>query len=233
MPLSHTVGGKTWRLEREADLEELWEAMGEDDLDEDERIPYWVELWPSAKALSGFLWERRGDLQDKTVVDAGCGMGLTTMVAAWCGARALGLDYEPAAVAQARRNTRLNGLHEALAAPPAFLVTDWRAPGLAPGLADLVIGADIMYERRFAEPLLAFLDHTLAFHGRAWIAEPGRKVSAALTGLLQERGWGWTTVAEIRVPAEGASVQSGQSGQGGQGGLAVTVSVWEVTRRKG
>ena len=38
---------RQWQLSRAADLEQLWEAMTADSRDfEDERLPYWTELWP-------------------------------------------------------------------------------------------------------------------------------------------------------------------------------------------
>ena len=38
--------GRDWTLERAADMEALWESMTE--FTEDERLPYWTELWPSS-----------------------------------------------------------------------------------------------------------------------------------------------------------------------------------------
>ena len=54
------AAGRLWRLTRAADLEQLWDAMTDDPRNfEDERLPYWTELWPSSVALAGWLAERR------------------------------------------------------------------------------------------------------------------------------------------------------------------------------
>ena len=42
--------GRDWTLERAADMEALWESMTE--FTEDERLPYWTELWPSSLVLA-------------------------------------------------------------------------------------------------------------------------------------------------------------------------------------
>ena len=40
--------GRQWHLERAGDLESLWDAMDSDEFGEDERLPYWTELWPAS-----------------------------------------------------------------------------------------------------------------------------------------------------------------------------------------
>ena len=55
--------GRLWRLQRAADLETLWNAMLDDPQNfEDERLPYWTELWPSSIALCRWLEERRAEI---------------------------------------------------------------------------------------------------------------------------------------------------------------------------
>jgi hypothetical protein len=57
------AAGRSWVLERPADLESLWQAMDEDDPKAEEHIPYWVELWPATLALCD--WLARQDLPEK------------------------------------------------------------------------------------------------------------------------------------------------------------------------
>ncbi|MFM8980376.1 MAG: hypothetical protein ACKOSS_07935, partial [Planctomycetia bacterium] len=42
------------------------------------------------------------------------------------------------------------------------------------GTFDVVLGADVLYEARNAEPVAAFLAAHLAAGGEAWLADPGR-----------------------------------------------------------
>lgn len=208
--LTCTVLGRQWRLLRHADLETLWDQIGQDDLDQDERLPYWVELWPASLALGQWLGERRDRLAGRRVLDLGCGLGLTALVAASLGGRVLGLDYEPAALRFAAANARGNAV-----AGADFACMDWRAPALRTGAADLVIAGDVMYEKRFAAPVADFLDHALARDGLAWVAEPNRAVYAQFRELLAGRGWRMDKLRTQGIPQEERTV---------------TVNIWEIAR---
>ena len=63
--------GRDWTLERAADMEALWESMTE--FTEDERLPYWTELWPSSLVLADWLYQRRESLRGQPCLDLGCG----------------------------------------------------------------------------------------------------------------------------------------------------------------
>jgi len=211
------VAGRVWRLARPADLESLWAAMGEvcapPGWDGDERLPYWVELWPAAVLLARAIAARPELVAGRACLDAGCGLGLPALVAASCGGRVLAFDYEPEALIYARKNAALN-LPAGVAAP-LFAAMDWRRPAVAKGAAEVILGADILYERRFFEPVAEFLDYALAPGGRALIADPERSVSAGVCDRLRARGWRVTTPLTAKV------AQSGQN---------MTVHLRELTR---
>lgn len=207
------VAGRLWRLSRPADLESLWAAMGEGDLGADERLPYWVELWPAAVLLARFIAANPQAVAGRACLDAGCGLGLPALVAAAAGARVLAFDYEPEALVYAHRNAALN--LRAGEAAPVFAVMDWREPAVPKGGAEVILGADILYERRFFEPVAAFLDHALAPGGRVYIADPQRTVSAGVCERLAAKGWRVATPLTARV------AQSGQN---------MTVHLREITR---
>ena len=205
--------GRDWQLERAANLEELWDAMTEDaDAFEDERIPYWTELWPSSLVLADWLALRRADIAGRACLDLGCGLGLTALVGQWLGATVLGMDYEEAALAFARRNADLNGV-----AQPLWALMDWRRPGLARAAFARIWGGDIMYEKRFVAPVLRLFAHALAPGGAAWVAEPGRTVYEAFRHALAAGGW-----TARRVHAAEATDPDGKG--------RPTVAIWELTR---
>lgn len=205
------VLGRRWRLERAADLESLWESIGEDDFGDDERLPYWVELWPSSILLADWLHSHGADIAGRICVDMGCGLGLTAMVGAGLGARVAALDYEEQALRHARHNAVLNGV-------PASLWTcmDWREPGLRKGAAQFVWGGDVMYEARFVEPVAAFLEHALAPDGRAWIAEPDRTVYGPFAERMRSAGWNVDKSLTRKVPMEHC---------------LATVNIWSLARK--
>ena len=71
--------------------------LGHEDL-QDERIPYWGELWPSSIALSEFLNENSELISGKKIIEIGCGLGLAGIVAAKLGGTVTLTDYLPAAL---------------------------------------------------------------------------------------------------------------------------------------
>ena len=217
------AAGREWTLLRPADLESLWEAMADEEFQEDERIPYWVEIWPSSLVLANWLGDRREEIAGRLCLDLGCGLGLTAMVAGSLGARVLALDYEKAALEFARLNARANRVPQ-----PCWAVMDWRFPALRPKSFKFIWGGDIMYERRFIGPVLDLLDYALAPGGRAWLAEPGRNVYAEFASALCRRG---------RASVKAHSGRAAMPMEEGRGGLAAYVSapapseinLWEIT----
>ena len=186
--------GREWILERAADMESLWEAMTE--FTEDERLPYWTELWPSSLVLADWLHEQRARLQGSFCLDLGCGIGLTALVGQWLGANVIGMDYEPEALRYARLNAEHNGIPQ-----PFWVVMDWRKPAVRRHSLRFIWGGDIMYEQRFAAPVLDFLDYALADDGVAWIAEPSRSVYDVFRTALVNRRWSGKCVWEKSIPA--------------------------------
>ena len=159
--------GRDWTLERAADMEALWESMTE--FTEDERLPYWTELWPSSLVLADWLYQRRESLRGQPCLDLGCGIGLTALVAQWLGANVIGMDYEPEALRFARRNAEHNAVPQ-----PLWTVMDWRKPAVKRRSLRFIWGGDIMYEQRFAAPVLDFLEYALAEGGVGRQTQPGR-----------------------------------------------------------
>ena len=213
--ISVRAAGRVWRLTRAADLEQLWDAMTAtpDDF-EDERLPYWTELWPSSVALAGWLAQQQQTIAGQACLDLGCGLGLTAIVGQWLGAQVTAMDYEEDALHFAFRNAGLNNVPQ-----PLWTVMDWRRPAVRAQSMHRIWGGDIMYEKRFVAPVLRFLDHALAPDGAAWVAEPGRSVYDAFLHALQSGGWqGRRVYTETVEPLYAQPVP-------------VTVHVWEICRR--
>ena len=109
-----------------ADLDVLLEEVDPVTFAEDERLPYWAELWPSSVALAHYTAQCL-DMSGQRVLELGCGLGLVGVVAALQGARVLCTDYEPDALAFARHNARCNASRGI-----RFRLVDWRQPALSP-----------------------------------------------------------------------------------------------------
>ncbi len=109
-------------------------------------------------------------LRGARTLELGCGLGLPSLAASLAGGRVLATDWSPQAVELLRDNAARNGIVLEVAR------ADWAAPeGLlerAPW--DLVLGADLLYERRNAELLLPLLPRLLGPASELWLADPGR-----------------------------------------------------------
>ncbi len=138
--------------------------------------PYWSVLWRSGVALAAEL--DGADLDGLRIAELGCGLGVPSLTAARRGADVLATDADPEAIELLERNAGLNDLAVATA------VVDWSEPVelFAAAPFDLVVAADVLYERGSAE-LLADLLPRLA--PEAWVADPGRPASAAMIGKLE------------------------------------------------
>ena len=141
--------------------------LSEEAFAQEEFMPYWAELWPSALALARVIARR--PLTGRRTLELGCGLGLPAIAAAAAGARVLATDWAPDSIAMTARNAERNGV----ALETALLRWDADPRALGPPWA-LVLAADVLYEARNVEPLLALLPRATAAGGEAWIADPGR-----------------------------------------------------------
>ena len=179
-----TVGSMAVEMFTVADPNGLAMQMAAEEFIDDERFPYWAELWPSSRALAAHVAAGRADLAGVEVVELGCGLGLAGVVAALLGAAVTYTDFEPDALAFAAANHHLN-----LGVSGTTKLVDWRYP---PDdlRAPLVLGADVLYERRFLDHFFDTLAAVLAPGGRALIAEPDRAVAAGAIERLVADGFG-------------------------------------------
>ena len=148
--------------------------------------PYWSVLWRSGVALAQELDGM--SLRGRRVVELGCGLAVPSIAAARAGAAVLATDASAEALALAERNARLNGVRVDTA------TFDWAANGAAvPGAPfDLVLAADVLYERASVAPLLRLLPRLAP---EAWVADPGRPAAAA---FLEQAGRRWRVETHAR-----------------------------------
>ncbi|BDQ35670.1 hypothetical protein SYK_00300 [Pseudodesulfovibrio nedwellii] len=203
------VEGTLWHLDRAADLEALWDQMDEADLGDDERLPYWAEVWPASVLLGRHIQRNADRLCGKACLDLGCGLGLTGMIASSIGAQVVAFDYEWPAVRFARHNAELNNVPQ-----PLWMVMDWRQLAVQPSSFDFIWGGDVLYEKRFFEPLIQLFRHALKPVGKIWIGEPVRTVSRPVWDELRERGFAPEKLTVEKVALCGQNP---------------TVNLWEIT----
>ena len=180
---------------------------------EDERLPYWTELWPAALVLADWLCAGKALIAGKKCLDIGCGLGFLTILGDWLGARMLGMDYEAEALAFCRKNACKNGQN------PSFVLMDWRKPAIGRGAFDFIWGADIMYEARFTAPVADFLAFGLAPSGTVWLADPCRNFFAKFQDDLRKRG----LVARMALEENTGALYPQPA--------KIPVRIWEISHR--
>ena len=169
---------------------------------EELHLPYWAELWDSSLAIIEFLAETlpvRFDVPKLSVLDLGCGMGLTGTVAAALGARVMFADLEPEALLFARLNAiefedrirtrRLN----------------WQRARLTEQF-DLIIGADILYDKTQWTYLEPFWRGHLKCGGSVLLGEPGRQTGDMFLDWIKPHPWTLTQLKKS-VPTRTAPIR--------------------------
>ena len=177
------------QVAQEADLRQR--LSGRREPDEHLHLPYWAELWDSALGLAKFLvtLDARTRLASCSVLELGCGMGLSGTAAAACGARVLFADIEAPALLFAR----LNSLPWASGVRTRRI--DWGTERLAETF-DLILGADILYERPQWASLDRFWREHLSPGGTVLLAEPGRQTGDLFIDWMGRGSWSFRQFQE-------------------------------------
>lgn len=172
------VGNRTLSIAHPASAEEL---ISEADFDRDERLPYWAELWPSARALAGEILIERGE--GRSMLELGCGAGIVTVCAALAGFDVSASDYYEDATLFARVNAWRNA-HRGVQP----MMIDWRDLPANLSRYDRVIASDVLYERPYGPLVANVIARTLASTGRATLADPGRVGRESFLAALAPAG---------------------------------------------
>lgn len=172
------------RLHQAGDPISMWQqteqAAGRDDLDP----PFWAFPWAGGQALARYLLDHPAEVAGRRVVDFATGSGLVAIAAMKAGAlEALACDIDPFCAAAVGLNAEANGV--------AVSFTDADLLDAPPPVADLILAADIFYEKPMAERAMAWLTTAREAGARVLVGDPGRSYFPK-SGLVH--------LAEYRVP---------------------------------
>jgi predicted nicotinamide N-methyase len=185
------------------------DLIDERDFERDERLPYWAEIWPSAKILAARVAKMPS--RGRTLLELGCGSGLVATAAALGGLRVTVSDDYEDALRFARANAWLNRI-----SAPDTMLLDWRAlPDGAPRF-DVVVASDVLYEREYGELVPRAIGALLADSGTAYVADPGRVGREEFLRSLTSCGLVLRSTAEHRFSE--ATVRQ-------------TITIYELSRR--
>ena len=177
--------GHTLELVGVVDPYELLDQMIEkENINRDERFPYWAELWPSSLGLSRWFCAANIKPSAHRVVELGCGLGLLGIVLARLGWRVEATDFVEDALIFSTynaRNNQVGGRHQV-----AYL--DWRNP--LGGTCEYMVAADVVYEKKNHPYLARVLRQRLAPGGWFYLADPQRPTARSFCELLESKGYG-------------------------------------------
>ena len=200
------LGGRLVTIHHPRNADEL---IDEDAFAVDERLPYWADVWPSARVLAEHIVAMPVD--DRRFMELGCGAGLVSVAAAMAGFEVTATDYYE----EALRFTALNVLVNT-----GLLIetreADWRRFPHDIGRFEIVVASDVLYEREYADLIASVLDRTLTGRGSAIVADPGRLAAPDFVEQCKERGM--PAAILDRVPYE-------------DGAIRQTIDLYEIRRR--
>ncbi|MCS7045831.1 MAG: protein N-lysine methyltransferase family protein [Gemmataceae bacterium] len=147
----------------------------------DEYLPYWADLWPAARMLAKVVAKEPWPL-GLEALELGCGLGLVGIVALARGLRVTFSDYDLCALKFAADNARLNGFTEFETMP-----LDWRHPP-ANVQYPVILGSDLIYERRNVEPLVRLIRQALAPGGLCLLTDHDRIPAKCIRDALSDCG---------------------------------------------
>lgn len=176
-----SICGQPLLLWRPVEAEKLVLETTQEQFGDDERMPYWAILWPASIALAEFLVECV-DLEGKRVLELGAGLAVPGLAAARAGAQVIATDWFEEPLEFVQSSARLNGI------TIETRQIDWRYPPEELQF-DLIVGADLLYERRNHEAILACMEALLAPNGVAVLADPVRHMTPTFIALAEARGW--------------------------------------------
>ncbi|WP_345776311.1 class I SAM-dependent methyltransferase [Luteimonas salinisoli] len=180
----HAFGGSDYRIRALADVQQFadpdllaqragicsaqWSLFG--------------QVWPSGRVLADAMAGH--DVAGKRILELGCGLGLASLVLRARGADIVASDHHPLAEVFLAYNAALNGLD---AVP--YRTLSWDAPAASLGRFDLIIGSDVLYERRHVAQLAALVQRHAQPEAEVLIADPGRGNGGAFTRAMVAQGY--------------------------------------------
>ena len=129
--------------------------------------PFWAFAWAGGQALARYILDNPHIVAGKTVLDLGCGSGLTAIAPMLAGAKsALAADIDILALTSAALNAEANGV--------IIETTSANLLAFPPKPFDVTLVGDLFYERAMSEAVLAYIEAAAAQGSVILIGDPQR-----------------------------------------------------------
>ena len=144
--------------------------------------PLFGVVWDSSKVLANFMFEY--EIDDKRILEVGCGMALTSLMLNQRSADITTTDYHPEVERFLSNNVMLNEGKEI-----PFIRTGWGDAESALGKFDVVIGSDLLYESEHVDLLSEFIHQHAKPTCEIIIVDPGRGNHARFSKRMVKLGY--------------------------------------------
>lgn len=144
--------------------------------------PLFGVVWPSAKVLAATV--SLLELDDKRVLEIGCGIALSSIVLHQMGVNITASDYHPLAREFLDNNVLSNELP-----PIKFQTGNWETDNPLLGEYDLIIGSDVLYEPAHSELVSQFIDKHSGADIDVIIVDPNRGNRSSFTKKMLALGY--------------------------------------------
>lgn len=142
------------------------------DLEDEDKVPCWAEVWPAAYGLARHIWERLSFSPEEKVLELGAGMGLPGIVCGLKGASIILSDFNDQALRMAGDNARANGVEAQL------LQADWRTFESTKKY-DYILASDILYDPKLNPYLGRIFEQNIKEGGYIFVSHPRRPATEA------------------------------------------------------
>lgn len=189
------IADKTMKVLQLTNFEQYVEALIQDSSAGAVELPYWAKIWDANFLLAYFLG-KQPVIQGQRVLEISAGLGVAGIYAALCGHDVTISDDNQEALLFARANALLNDC-------PRVMVQelDWRHPDL-PGQYDVIIGAEVVYDRQLYSDLVRFLRTALKPQGVIFIAKNVQLPAATFFSELTRHFKFKQTVQTVSIDGE-------------------------------
>lgn len=127
-------------------------------------MQWWTKIWEPSFVLALFMG-KTAPVEGQKILEIGAGMGIVGVYAAICGHNVTISDISEDALLFARAHTIMNGCPDV-----PVMAIDWRLP-YTDRPFEIIIGSEVVYDRRTYDILLSFLDQALAPGGTIFLAK--------------------------------------------------------------
>lgn len=158
------IGNKVLSIIQMKDYEDyIINAVDSQDLGVTE-VPFWAKLWEASLVMACFLG-KQPVVPGQRILEIGAGIGIVGVYASICGHNVTITDIDEDALRFSRANALMNGVPQV-----TVMRLDWNESGTFIPF-DVIVGSEVIYDRRSYPLLVGFLDRALAPGGIIFLAK--------------------------------------------------------------